>query len=95
MPPRMYAVIVGSGRVRRDDETTQAWNAGPWTISTGELVMVEVPPNCTIHDADAERLERILSLAYQIGQQWRDQDGINPGMLDQLAMYTMPKERDE
>ena len=54
----------------------------------GDLVCVEVPLNCTIHDADAQRLIRIVSLAKEIGEHWRNQEGVNGKLLDELAVYT-------
>ncbi|HZJ65168.1 MAG TPA: hypothetical protein VFD36_16770 [Kofleriaceae bacterium] len=37
----------------------------------GDLVLIEVPLNCTIHSADAARLSRMRTLASEIREQWR------------------------
>lgn len=50
---KMYALLVG---VRPGNESA----------NVGSIVCVEVPDNCTVHDADARHLERILSSANQL-----------------------------
>lgn len=75
----MFAVVRGDAKVdpHRGD-----------TVKVGELALVEVPKNCTIHDADAQRLAHVVSLAETIGAHWRDQEGVNAGLLEQLALAT-------
>lgn len=54
----------------------------------GDLVLVEVPPNCTIHSADAATMAELMVLAKMIGEHWRDQQGVNASLLDRLAELT-------
>ncbi len=58
-------------------------------IEVGDLVLVEVPRNCSIHYVDAERLGWVVSLAEAIGAHWRDQGGVNATLLDRLAEITV------
>jgi hypothetical protein len=47
-------------------------------------------------DAEPSPNEReILALAMKIGQHWRDQQGVNGGLLDQLAELTKPPGKDD
>lgn len=57
-------------------------------VEIGELACVEVPTNCSIHDADAQRMAMTLTLADMIGKHWREQEGVNADLLDQLASVT-------
>lgn len=56
--------------------------------AAGDLVMIELPANCALFGADAEVLQRIYQIAIAIGEHWRDQQGVNAGLLDQLADAT-------
>lgn len=62
----------------------------PDKAAPGQLAVFEVPPNCTIHDADARKLGHIVSLARQIGEHWRGQEGVNAALIDELAEVTAP-----
>jgi hypothetical protein len=61
------------------------------TCTPGELVCVEVPHNCTIHDGDAERAEKILAIAKKLGHAWRRMapSGVSLWLLEQLAELTI------
>lgn len=67
----------------------------PFAPDVGELALVEVPNNCTIHSADAQRLLRIVYLSHQIGACWRDQEGVNASLLEELASVTAPPAGDK
>lgn len=59
------------------------------------LVAVKLPANCTIHSADhlgigPAQLARILEMAVAIAQHWRDQEGVNASLLDELASAVPP-----
>lgn len=64
-PPQMYATLLGHARVAGSPGVERP-------LEVGELVKVEVPPNCTIHDADAQRLGEIRALAVELGKLWRN-----------------------
>lgn len=59
---RMFAVMVRDAKPVGD---------GDGSARPGDLVLVEVPRSCTIHDIDAARLIRIVSLAHEIGEAQR------------------------
>lgn len=57
----------------------------------GDLVMVELPSNCSIHaipGRTAADIIRIVDCARRVGEHWRSQDGINAALLDELAEAT-------
>lgn len=60
-------------------------NAG---VGIGDLVLVEVPPNCSVHADDSQRMAEILATAEEIGRHWRDQEGVNAALIDKLARLT-------
>lgn len=59
----------------------------------GDLVKIELPANCSLlgHPgrSPAEML-RIFDMAHQVAEHWRDQEGVNGVLLDQLADATKP-----
>lgn len=79
-------------------DTTGAANADgvrPSTAEIGDLVFVEVPPNCAVigmPGRDPQDFVRLISLAHQIGAHWRVQEGVNAALIDELAALTAPKE---
>lgn len=61
--------------------------AGSEPLEPGRLALVEVPPNCTVHDADAQRLGRILGIAKAISDEWSERKSVAPALLDELAQW--------
>lgn len=61
--PQMFATLVSCVTSNTMRETP---NAQP-----GDLVRVQVPPNCTIHDVDAQRLARVRAIAAELGMVYR------------------------
>lgn len=65
------------------------------TIEPGDLVMAEVPENCTIHAADATSLIRIRQIASLISHLFRsgmdleaDPSALPLALLQELAMHS-------
>lgn len=61
----------------------------------GDLVCVEVPPNCTIHSSDAQRLGRIMHIAEKLGDMHATDsvampavDDVARALLDELTQLT-------
>lgn len=80
---RMFAVMV------RDAKPA---GTGDGSARSGDLVMVEVPRSCTIHELDASRLVQIVSLAHELGDASRagDRQDHVDGLVTQLAELTAP-----
>lgn len=67
----------------------------PAMAAIGDLVMIELPPNCSVIGLAGRTTDdflRLISLAQQIGEHWRVQEGVNGALLDELAALTAPKE---
>lgn len=60
--PRMYATLVGDARIRRDNGTK---DDSP--LRVGELVQVEVPPNCAVYAADSVSAKEIARSWFMAG----------------------------
>lgn len=87
----MFATLVDHPQNRNGNarwtDGTDGLVAG-YILAVGDLVAVEVPPNCSVHSADAAGLARVLDCARRVGEHWRSQDGINARYLDELAEAT-------
>lgn len=79
----------------------QAVSHGTFKVYTTEspsgetLVAVKLPANCTVHSAEhlgigPAQLARIVEMAVAIAQHWRDQEGVNASLLDELASAVPP-----
>lgn len=44
--------------------------------------------------AKAQALDAILDIAMTAGRHWRDQEGVNGAVLDELARVTAPKDHE-
>lgn len=62
MPDKMYATLIGDARVARDDGTK---DDSPLKI--GELVLVEVPPNCAVYASEPRSAEDCARSWYLAG----------------------------
>jgi len=61
----------------------------PTTPEQRSAAMLDLMVKVRMGDDDAlNRITRIIVVAYQIGHEWREQDGINGHLLDQLADAT-------
>jgi hypothetical protein len=57
----------------------------------GDLALVEVPPNCTIREADARKAARIQELTQRLAARFQDAEGTSAydDLLDELAGWVL------
>lgn len=81
MPTMIFAVFRG----KRGKATE------PETVTPGELVVIELPPNCAVLGMAGRGpadIVRVLDIAHRIGEHWRTQEGVNGALLDELGQAT-------
>lgn len=79
-------VAAGVLAVRATDEERTAWSRATGDRSLSEWIRESC--NAAAYTGGDAALEAIVRLARQIGRHWRDQQGVNGALLDELADAT-------